>query len=416
MDQYPLILVIVGLGMLAMAWMPALTEKLRVSYSVIYVAAGIIIYWLIDDLPAPDPVASQDITVHLTELVVIISLMGTGLKIDQKFGFKAWRVPLRLISLTMLLSIAGMMALCVFVLGFDPAVALLTGAVLAPTDPVMATDVQVEAPNEGEPDNVKFSLTAEAGLNDGVAFPFVWLAITWVCINSGLGGSFTAWVLDDVFYKLAVGVASGYLLGILVAYLIFGLPKQKQALVTRDGFVSIAATIMVYGATELIHGYGFIAVFIAGLAIRNYERTHKFHKRLHEFSEQIERILVAIMLILFGGCLVGGILDHLTWQMAIIGLVFLFVVRPVVAFVSLARTGLHKKEKLLISFFGIRGVGSAYYLAFAYSVAPFELERETWSLVAFIVLVSIVIHGSTAIISFKKLEKNPPPDSPVIAK
>jgi NhaP-type Na+/H+ or K+/H+ antiporter len=409
------ILIIIGVAILAMAWMPAMTERFRVSYSVIYVAFGCVLYYFLDFLPKPDLKANNALTLHLTELVVIISLMGTGLKIDQKFHFRTWHVPFRLVSINMFLCIGAMMALCVYLLDFSPVLALLIAAVLSPTDPVLATDVQVGAPHEDTRDNVKFSLTAEAGFNDGIAFPFVWLAIVWAGMSSEPGPNLADWALNHVLYKFGIAVLSGILVGRLVAFLIFGLPKKNHRLETKDGFVSIAATLLVYGVTEMIHGYGFVAVFIAGLAIRDNEREHKFHKRLHEFSEQVERILVGIMLILFGGSLVNGILDHLSWKMVLTGLIFIFVIRPVATYISLIGSHLHIKEKVIIAFFGIRGVGSVYYLVFAYSITRFGHENELWSLVAFVILISILIHGSTAGFFLKKLEEELPDDTKIIA-
>src|SRR5688572_14823701 len=239
MQQDLVILVIIGVAILAMAWMPAMTERFRVSYSVIYVAFGCLLYYFLDFLPKPDFKANNELTLHLSELVVIISLMGTGLKIDQKFSFRTWHVPFRLASINMFLCIGAMMALCVYLLDFSPVLALLIAAVLSPTDPVLATDVQVGAPHEDARDNVKFSLTAEAGFNDGIAFPFVWLAILWAGISAGSEVNLADWALNHVLYKFGVAVVAGLLLGRLVAFLIFGLPKRNHMLETRDGFVSI---------------------------------------------------------------------------------------------------------------------------------------------------------------------------------
>ncbi|MDO7742574.1 MAG: cation:proton antiporter, partial [Pedobacter sp.] len=196
----------------------------------------------------------------------------------------------------------------------------------------------------------------------------------------------------------------------------FTLAKKYESIGTNDGFVSIALTLFVYGVTEMVHGYGFIAVFIAALTLRNYERGHKYHNRLHAFSDQMERIFVAILLILFGGSLVRGILDYLTWPMAAFGVVFIFVIRPVCALIGLIGTKLKIQEKLVIGFFGIRGVGSVYYLAFAFGTVFFKEQDQLWSLVAFIILISIGIHGLTAGFTFKKLEETLPDDVEIIAK
>ncbi|HEY0175604.1 MAG TPA: cation:proton antiporter, partial [Pedobacter sp.] len=286
----------------------------------------------------------------------------------------------------------------------------------SPTDPVLATDVQVGDPNEKDRDNVKFSLTAEAGFNDGMAFPFVWLAIA-IAMMSVSGGPFMmTWVWKHVVYKILAGLLSGFVIGKLLGYILFTLSKRYESMVTHDGFVSIAATLTVYGATEMIHGYGFVAVFIAALTLRGYERNHKYHNRLHAFSDQIERILVAIMLILLGGSLVRGIMNSLTWSMAAFGVVFIFIIRPLAGLIGLIGTRLRIQEKLVISFFGIRGMGSLYYLAFAFSTTFFKNQDQLWAIVAFIILISIVIHGLTAGFTFKKLEEVLPDDTEILAE
>ncbi|MCX2486180.1 cation:proton antiporter [Pedobacter sp. MR2016-24] len=416
MDHYLVILTIIGAGILGMAWMPAFTAKTKISYSIIYVLLGMLLYGIFDFLPAPDPKKNPELTTHLTELVVLVSLMCTGLKIDQKFSFRTWGIPFRLVTITMFLCIAAVTAIGVYYFNMPLASALLLAAVLSPTDPVLATDVQVGDPNEEDRDNAKFSLTAEAGFNDGMAFPFVWLAITVAMISAGGEGSLITWAWKHLVYQILAGALCGFLIGKLLAYILFTLAKKYESIGTNDGFVSIALTLFVYGVTEMVHGYGFVAVFIAALTLRNYERGHQYHNRLHAFSDQMERIFVAILLILFGGSLVRGILDYLTWPMAAFGVVFIFVIRPLSALIGLIGTRLKIQEKLVIGFFGIRGVGSVYYLAFAFGTVFFKEQDQLWSLVAFIILISIGIHGLTAGFTFKKLEETLPDDVEIIAK
>lgn len=416
MDHYLVILTIIGAGILGMAWMPAFTAKTKISYSIVYVLLGMLLYGIFDFLPAPDPKKNPELTTHLTELVVLVSLMCTGLKIDQKFSFRTWGIPFRLVTITMFLCIGVVTAIGVYYFNMPLASALLLAAVLSPTDPVLATDVQVGDPNEEDRDNAKFSLTAEAGFNDGMAFPFVWLAITLAMMSGGGEGVLITWAWKHLVYQILAGALCGFLIGKLLAYIIFTLAKKYESIGTNDGFVSIALTLVVYGVTEMVHGYGFVAVFIAALTLRNYERGHKYHNRLHAFSDQMERIFVAILLILFGGSLVRGILDDLTWPMAAFGVAFIFVIRPVCALIGLIGTKLKIQEKLVISFFGIRGVGSVYYLAFAFGTVFFKEQDQLWSLVAFIILISIGIHGLTAGFTFKKLEETLPDDIEIIAK
>jgi NhaP-type Na+/H+ or K+/H+ antiporter len=397
MNTYVISLAVIGIAALGMAWMPSISEKTKVSYAILYVLIGVVLYSLLGKyLPAADPMKYEDVTIHLTELVVIVSIMGTGLKIDQPFSLKTWRVPFRLISITMLLCIGSLMLLGQLMLGFNMAAALLLGAVMAPTDPVLASDVQVGPPMEEDKDNVRFSLTAEAGMNDGVAFPFTWLAISLAMMVVSKSLDIWSWLGYDMLYRIVAGVGAGFLMGRALAYLVFYLPYKKNFIVIRDGFVGISTTLMVYGLTELIHGYGFIAVFVTAITLRNFEIGHKLHKHLHDFTDQVERILVAIVLILFGGSLVSGILDELTWPMVGVAFIFLFIIRPLSGLIGLIGTKLHIKEKLAISFFGIRGIGSFFYLSFGLKQYFFMYEKELWSLVSFIILLSILIHGVSA--------------------
>jgi NhaP-type Na+/H+ or K+/H+ antiporter len=404
MSTYILCITVIGIASLAMAWMPSLTEKTKISYAIIYVLTGILIFSVIPGLPTPDPLQNNQLAIHLTELVVIVSIMGTGLKIDERFSFKTWKAPLRLATITMFLCIAGV-ALCTwYFFDFNPASALLLGAVLAPTDPVLASDVQVGPPQEDDKDNIKFILTAEAGMNDGMAFPFTWLAIAIAPVAAaGYHESIITWVWMDLLYRVTAGVLIGFGMGKLLAYLVIYLPEKKNFVVIKDGFVGISATLLVYGITEMIKGYGFIAVFVTAIALRNSEMGHKYHKKLHSFTDQIEKILVAIVLIIFGGSLITGILKPLTVNYVIFGLIFLLFIRPVLTIITLIGIPVHFTEKAAIGFFGIRGMGSFFYLAFAFSKTNFDDGKELWAIVSFIVLASIIIHGISATSIIKKL-------------
>lgn len=416
MEQYLVILTIIGVGILGMAWMPSFTAKTRISYSIVYLLIGMLLYSVFDFLPAPNPRTHGEFTLHLTELVLIVSLMCTGLKIDQKFSFRTWIIPFRLITITMFLCIAAVVIIGIYYFKMPLPTSILLAAVLAPTDPVLATDVQVGDPNEQDRDNAKFSLTAEAGFNDGMAFPFVWLAIALAMTSGGDTSFLVTWALKHVIYQIVAGIICGFLLGKFLGYILFTLAEKYETFVTQDGFVSVAATLLVYGATEIIHGYGFIAVFVAAITLRAYKRDHKYYNRLHAFSDQIERILVAIMLILFGGSLVRGIMNSLTWPMAAFGIVFIFVIRPLSGLIGLIGTKLKIQEKLVISFYGIRGIGSIYYLAFAFGTTFFKGQDALWSIIAFIILISIAIHGITAGFTFRKLEQVLPEDNEIIAR
>jgi len=407
MNQYILILMLIGLASFSVSWMPKISSYTRISYSVFYVLIGFIVYSLFPrQLPDPLPAHHPEISLHLTELVVIISLMGAGIKIDRPFSIKSWAIPLKLVTITMVLSIAFSVFLGYYFLSLGLASAILLGACLAPTDPVLAADVQVAPPNETIKSETRFSLTAEAGLNDGMAFPFVWLAITvGLVTTTNAHGLIGQWFTFDVLYRIILGLVSGYLLGKFIGFIIFKLSNQYELLQTRDGLVAISATLVVYSITEFMSGYGFIAVFVCAISLRHYEKGNAYHTELHSFSDQIERMLVSVLLILFGGMLARGILAPLDWKMAGFGIVFMFFIRPVSGLLTLSATKISFHEKLGISFFGIRGVGTVFYLSFAFSEFDFKYQDRIWAIGAFVILLSIIIHGFTATRVMKKLTK-----------
>jgi len=370
---------------------------------------GVLLYKIVPDyLPSPDPGAHGTFTMRLAELVVIISLMGTGIKLDRAFSWKNWASPLRLVTIAMILCMASAMLIGYTFLGLSIASAVLLAAVLGPTDPVLASEVQVGPPNEKRKSETKFALTAEAGLNDGMAFPFVWLAVFLTLDKLSSPMDWLTWFGYDVIYKIMAGIALGWAFGRGVGYLLFDLSAKYKFLKTTDGFLAVALTCLVYGVTELIHGYGFFAVFICAVNLRHYEKGHEFHHELHSFTDQIERLLVAVLLILFGGSLVSGILDPLDWKMALFSIVFVFIIRPAAGMISLMKLDINIKEKWAISFFGIRGMGSVFYLAFALHEAVFDKQQELWALIAFTILLSILVHGITSTPIIKHLNNTLP--------
>ena len=279
-------------------------------------------------------------------------------------------------------------------LGFSLGMALLFGAAMAPTDPVLAADVQVGPPKSGDEDEVRFGLTSEAGLNDALAFPFVHLAILAAAGGLASQGGLADWFTIKVGWKLLAGLGAGWLIGATLGYLLFRSRRGLSKL--ADGLIALAATLIAYALTEIIHGYGFLAVFVCAVTIRASERDHDFHQEMHDFSDQIERLLMMLLLVLFGGALANGLLAALTWSDALIGLAVVFVVRPVAGMIAMLGSGQPMRERLLLAFLGIRGVGSIYYVAYGLNHGDFGDSERLWAVVGFIILVSILVHGVTA--------------------
>lgn len=400
METYPLVLAVLGVAVVAAAVLPTMLARVPVSMPIVYVGAGMLLFALPVDIEAPLPTDGDDTNwaERLTELVVIVSLMGAGLKLRRPIGWRTWSSTWRLLGVAMPITIAGIALASGLGLGLPLATAILLGAVLAPTDPVLASDVQLAGPGEAEEeaeedadDEVRFALTSEAGLNDGLAFPFTNLAIA----MAGGGSWLLGWVMEDVALKLAVGVIAGVVLGRVISYLAFGLPARWRLAHTGQGFVSVGATMLVYGVTELAHGYGFLAVFVAAVVIRRSELDHEYHEALHEFAETLERLASVVFLLLLGGSTVDGALVALTPAGVAVGLAIVFIIRPVAGLVSLVGSGLDRRVRRAISFFGIRGMGTVYYLAHAVTEERFPQALEVWAVAIFVIVVSIVVHGVT---------------------
>ena len=187
----------------------------------------------------------------------------------------------------------------------------------------------------------------------------------------------------------------GWAVGWLLGWLAFRLPEQTRIADTREGLAALGITLVSYGVTELVHGYGFLAVFVAAVTLRQAERSHDFHESLHTFSEQIEKLLMMVVLVLFGGAIAGGLLSALTWEAMFAGLAFVFLVRPVAGLIALTGSGLPMSERLVIGLFGIRGIGSFYYLAYAVNHSALAEKEILWAVTGFVVMCSILIHGMT---------------------
>lgn len=396
-----------GVGALLAGILPRILERRPLSMPIAFLALGMLVFALPLGLPDANPLEHPKLTEHLTEIGVIVALMGAGLKIDRPLSRRGWASTWRLLAIAMPLTIAAMALLGWWWAGLVPAGAMLLGAALAPTDPVLASDVQVGEPTDEEDseDEVRFALTSEAGLNDGLAFPFVYAAIAMVGV-AGMGWV-GEWTLKDVVIKGVIGVVGGLVIGKLLGKLFFRARNEELRLSKHsEGFLALAATFLAYGLVEVAGGYGFLAVFIAARAIRSAERSHDFHQVLHDFAEQTERLLTVMLLLLFGGAVVSGVLAPLTWQAALVGLALIFVIRPLIGFLSLHGAPGRTAEHWVIAAFGIRGIGSFYYLSYAMSHAEFEQTDLLWATVGFVVLVSVVIHGVAATPVMRLLDRS----------
>lgn len=395
-DTYHVLLAAAGAAIIAAYWLPRFFSGREPASAPLLILAGLLAFELVPGMPAAlDPLQNPRLWEVFAELCVIIGLFGAGIKIDRLTGRKLWQPTVRMLAVGMPLTIAALALFGWLAAGMTLAGGLLLGAVLAPTDPVLAGDVQVGDPLEGGEHPVRFALTTEAGLNDGLAFPFVHLGVL-VAAAGGLSAALAdEWLLRDVVWRIAVGGAAGALCGVLLGRILFFWPRGNPLSRTQSGVVAFAGVILAYGFTELVEGYGFIAAFVAGLVLRRQESEDHFHERLHSFAEALEHTLTAILLVALGAAL-PLLWPYLDWPHAMIALALIFVIRPLAGWLALIRTRLAGRERLVVSFYGIRGIGSIYYLGYAGHHVELVDEGALWATVAFTIVLSAMIHGLTA--------------------
>jgi NhaP-type Na+/H+ or K+/H+ antiporter len=407
-STYHFLLTAFGLAVLLAYWIPRLFSAREPAAAGLLIALGLIIFGWAPGVPeALNPTSIPAPWEIVSELCVIVGLFGVGLRIDRLSDFSRWWPTVRLLAIAMPLTILAVAAFGWWLGAMTLGGGLLLGAVLSPTDPVLAGDLQVGRPNEGREHIVRRTLTGEAGLNDGLAFPFVYLAIA-IASTGGLDmAGLAEWFGRDVVYRIVIGVLSGLCIGRVLGFLLFELPRENALAKTEAGVFAMAGVFLAYGFTELLEGYGFIAVFIAGVTLRRTESDHDCHTRLHNFSESIEHALTAVLLVALGASL-PALLAGLTFSSIAIAVALIVLIRPLIGWLSLTGTQLKGRQRFVVAFYGVRGVGSIYYLSYACSHMDLQNEAELWAVTALAIALSTVLHGFSAAFAVAKVTEPSP--------
>lgn len=432
-----------GVALLLAIALPTALQRFAVSPAMVLLLTGVVLgFTPLSDGFVVDPTdpGTRSTVEHVTELTVLTALMGVGLSIDRPLdllkpsSWRRWSPTWRLLGIAMPLTVAGVAVFGWAALGLAPGVALLLGAVLSPTDPVLASDVQVGGPGSAiaedaeeevpyaedpttvtEAGEVRFALTSEAGLNDGLAFPFVHLALLVLAGGALLEGAVT-WVSWYVLGEIALGVAVGVVLGRALGFVAFRSRAEPLRIAAQsEPLIALAALLTSYGVAELLHGYGFLAVFACAMALRAAEHRHEYHRAMHDVVRRLERLLTLFVLLLLGVALSSGLLSGLDLRGVLVAVLLVAVVRPLAAWASLAVAarpdplagGLNRRGRIAVSFFGIRGVGSVFYLAWATGEAEIPDVDWLWSTVAFTIALSVVVHGVAATPVMARLRDEP---------
>jgi NhaP-type Na+/H+ or K+/H+ antiporter len=368
------------------------------SASLIYLGLGAVAAAAIQllDVSWLDPFEDERVIEHIAEIALIFALFSSGLKLDRALRWREWGSVARLLAIAMPLTMAGIALFGTQVMGLSLGAALLLGAILSPTDPVLAGDIGVGPPGDEAEHEPNFALTAEAGANDGLAAPLVLLGL--FVAEQGGTGWLGEWLLADLLYACVAGVAIGVAVGWGAAWSVHWLRDRELLAPAFDGYHAVATALITYGLAEVAGGYGFLAVFAGGLAFRRYEHGHELNGRVHQGAEQVEKFMELAAILLLGSLLSGAALNEPGWAGWGLAIVLLVVIRPVAVLLSLLGGNVESAGgRAFVAWFGVRGVGTLYYTALVVGAGALSGAEErvvVWTAIA-CVIVSIIVHGVT---------------------
>ena len=392
MDYHIIYLFVIGFLLIFVTLGSGWISRLPISYALIYLVVGILMspygFNLIQIRPG------AEFLERLTELVVIISLFSCGLKMNRPLRAWAWQSTARLIGILMPICIFSVAAIGYWGLGMSVGAAVLLGAILAPTDPVLASEVQISHPDDR--DELRFGLTSEGGLNDALAFPFVYFGLRWL-----KDAQWQNWVAEWVMVDLAWAIVAGITMGIIVARSVIWVDNKLQEFHRVDAlmedFVGLSMILLTYSLTEFINGYGFLAVFVAGITTQRHCQSLEKKASQLEFTETLEKLSEIGTILLLGSLLRVEPIVKYGGQGLVVALLLLFVIRPVGAWISAIGQNTNPIRPWLLGWFGIRGVGSLYYLFYSLGEGLKSEAGEQISWITLItVVVSIILHGITS--------------------
>jgi NhaP-type Na+/H+ or K+/H+ antiporter len=409
--------IVLGALLVGISLISSIVKRLPLTTTMLYLGVGVLMGPMVLNAASFDPMEGARWLERLAEFAVIVSLFTAGLKLRGPLRHKKWLIPLRLAFTSMALTVALITLTGVCLLGLPLGAAVLLGAILAPTDPVLASEVQLESATDR--DRLRFSLTAEAGLNDGSAYPFVMLGLGLLGLRD-MGPWGWRWVVVDALWAVAGGLAIGALLGGLVGQVVLYLRRERKEGFGLDEFLTLGLIGISYGTAVLAHACGFLAVFAAGLALRRVERKQSGERPPEEwsfvaprpapewatdpkrapahmvqsvmaFNEQIEHVLEVALVLVVGTMLAPPYLDAANaWFVPLL----LLVIRPAAVLMGLLGRAVEQSQRMMIAWFGIRGIGSIYYLTLAvHHGISTSLARHLISFTLWAVMVSVIVHG-----------------------
>jgi sodium/hydrogen antiporter len=397
-EPYAILLLFAGVAVFAAVGALSHQRERAFSASLVYLGLGIAAAIVLEvfALERPRPLEDASLYEKASELAVIVALFGTGLKLERELRPVGWWHVARLLGIAMPLTIGAVAVFGTQVMGLSVGAALVLAGALAPTDPVLAGDIGVGPPGDEDEHEPNFSVTGEAGLNDGLAYPFVLAGL--VLAGAEPGGWVGDWLLQDVLYRVVVGVVLGAALGYGIAAAAVWLRDRRLLSSALDGWLAIAAVLVIYGVTEAASAYGFLAAFAGGVAFRRYEHGHEYNRRVHDGAEHVEKFGELALILLLGSSVTLAGLQAPGWAGWLLAGLLIVVFRPAGVAIALLRTSLPARERAFVAWFGVRGIGSLYYVAVAVGAGVLSTSEAAivfWT-TAVCVIVSIVVHGVSA--------------------
>ncbi|MEX2499849.1 MAG: cation:proton antiporter [Wenzhouxiangellaceae bacterium] len=403
----------IGLLLLVVGFTFSYIKSVAVTSAIVYLVIGFVVGPMGFGLFHFNPLKQSALLELLTELAVLVSLYCAGVKMPAPATIKRWRNPLQLAILSMAITVGLVALFGYYLLALPLGAAVLLGAIVAPTDPVLATEVQVRSADD--PDRLRFALTCEAGINDGTAFPFVMLGLGLLGLHE-IGDSGGRWFVMDVLWASGAGVVLGIVLGYVAGWLVIRLRVAVAGITFLESFLGLGLIAFAYGLSLLIGAWGFLTVFSAAVALRHtelrlasraqdsppLEEQRKYletgeetHVHVSEsslvFNEHLERISEIVLVLLIGGSMFWN-----SWSLRAVGFAaFLFLIaRPLSVHLGLLGSSAPFRMRHLAGWFGVRGIGSIYYLMYAIQHGlPQELALELIHLTLVVVALSILVHG-----------------------
>jgi NhaP-type Na+/H+ or K+/H+ antiporter len=386
--------VALGIMLVAIYATSHVVARMPASPALVYLVIGMVIGpwgfgWL-----RPDPDAHHVLLERAAEIAVLVSLFATGSAVGTTLRVTHWRVPVRLAGGAMIVTVLLIAAFAHFVLDLSPGASLVLAGALAPTDPVLAGDVQVA--DERDRDRLRFGLTGEAGLNDGAAFPFVMTGLALLGVENVAPDSWSTFALTQV-WSVVAGLGLGALLGAAAGRWVARRARDGVESETTEAFLGLGIVAVSYGLAVLIGAFGFLAVFAAAVALRysladvGAAPDASSITPIQRFNADLES-LCEFAIVIVCGALVTVV--PIPLAAVLVAVVLFVVVRPVSVLVSLAGVELEREQRILACWFGIRGAGSLYYIFFALSQDWRGPEADyVLGLVLGVVAASIVLHG-----------------------